>query len=694
MSELGPVTLDHFREHTLPRSLGALLAYTSSSIPLITTMGNCMCGMGAGGTPSKLFGKRKSNNGAPQEYSNQGKGRRRDDDYSRHNGDKGGSDDRKGGGDGGDGGGNEQDKRKRASKQMGRNALYVFVDQVKGIQHDGSLRLIFVTLDPAASSVKESMRNALSQAFPEGKPGPRGSTLEDTSLSKIGRAVTNLRDQTKWHVADKSFFDFRSLSSINQVAELATKEHSAMALFLVSAQGILIAQGVLLPEWVNSTNDVIEVPLMDDKHSHEFAGSVLLREATAKEQETAPQIFDHHGPVRDPVSPKNRVIPSEKSARLFVLPHFHTKWCDRKRQVCTAQGSVRELNRIGIICFNTGVSSKQELTFEWYRSLVDEELPHSEDETEQVTVHQADDSTEAAQHTRFDDRTGLWFSRIDDLRLDYGMPIARELSLPEDGAETAAKLPNINKLFGIPPIPKLQDSHVTDVYKVYEEIKSQHAELDSAHLEAHWVIEALKHMHIDPSQGNVNHAVGALAAKYGDPPKADVLQQSTASLGLLCAETEEAVEDPAVYMLRRQDVGRYLMAVVKSEGTEVCTQVIGPVEAAPPTFREVWIEGEPQVGNTIKAQTYYIGGTEGTSAFSWIRVSEDGSRVTMQPKTLSPGASEEEKNEICSYDIKEEDQSCILKVACDPMRDDGVSGATVTSKPTSQIVSPKTPLSQ
>lgn len=462
-----------------------------------------------------------------------------------------------------------------------------------------------------------------------------------------------------------------------------------ISVFLIDGHGVLVAQSVLLPEWLNSSTSLLKIPLVDNEHADKFLGSVLLRKATNKEEESSLHVVNMHGPVRDPIRPTDKVDPTSEAARIFVLPHFHTKWCDRKRQVCTAEGSVRELNRLGVICFNYRGNSET-LTCEWYRSLVDcsKDITENTNATDNAAETPATAATNTLNETRYDKHTGLAFSKITDIDMKRGMPIARPDHAPSNASDIAAKLPNVNDFLDIPAIPKLQDTHIESVYNAYEELRNRRSLLTGSDLTAPWIAEALKRMHIDSSQESVRNAKGAVAQKYGEPPTGDVLQQSTSSLALLATEVEEAVEDPMVYFLRHHDVGRYIMAVVKDGDTEISTQVVGPVEAAPPTFREVWIEGQAQVGQVLRAKAYYIGGIQGESAFSWIRVSEDGSRVTMEPKSLSPGADEEEKQNVCSYEIKEKDDNCILKVACDPVRDDGVGGATVTSQPTPQITSP------
>jgi hypothetical protein len=62
----------------------------------------------------------------------------------------------------------------------------------------------------------------------------------------------------------------------------------------------------------------------------------------------------------------------------------------------------------------------------------------------------------------------------------------------------------------------------------------------------------------------------------------------------------------------------------------------GPIDAAPPKAREIWIEGPQAVGSLLVGRALYFGGYEGPSIVSWISITEEGDTVELKPPTACP----------------------------------------------------------
>lgn len=58
--------------------------------------------------------------------------------------------------------------------------------------------------------------------------------------------------------------------------------------------------------------------------------------------------------------------------------------------------------------------------------------------------------------------------------------------------------------------------------------------------------------------------------------------------------------------------------------------ITGPtpvVEAGPPRMREVWLQGSTVAGGVLQAGSWYWGGVQGASRYTWIRITADGERI-------------------------------------------------------------------
>lgn len=151
--------------------------------------------------------------------------------------------------------------------------------------------------------------------------------------------------------------------------------------------------------------------------------------------------------------------------------------------------------------------------------------------------------------------------------------------------------------------------------------------------------------------------------------------------------------------------------------------ITGPtpvVEAGPPRMREVWLQGSTVAGGMLQAGSWYWGGVQGASRYTWIRITADGERIetaTRQcddPTTPLPvrhcialpclalpcvvcgshnahlshcavfGVLQQAVDDAAAVDadarcyrVPASDVGCVIKVAVEPVRDDGTTVHTV-----------------
>ncbi len=194
-------------------------------------------------------------------------------------------------------------------------------------------------------------------------------------------------------------------------------------------------------------------------------------------------------------------------------------------------------------------------------------------------------------------------------------------------------------------------------------------------------------------------AVGAPdAAHHADSP----LYSSAAALRMLRDMAHAALLDPTQYVLTLRDVGHTVGALVttsaanSSQEEQLTTFLLAPtqspVEPAPPRIREVWVEGEARVGETLHARAVYYGGVAAACLYSWIRVDADGNRTESDPCPYDPLAPiPPPDTPAAAADprgrrVGPEDVGCAFKVTVEPVRSDGARGAPSTSKPTADVV--------
>ena len=96
--------------------------------------------------------------------------------------------------------------------------------------------------------------------------------------------------------------------------------------------------------------------------------------------------------------------------------------------------------------------------------------------------------------------------------------------------------------------------------------------------------------------------------------------------------------------------------------------------------RELWIEGDAQVGGLLVAKSYYFGGVQGDSEFWWMRIDSEGERTDITEPTMcdvtkplpdpnSPAGDADVDPRV--HRVTEADLGCCIKVVCRPRRADG-----------------------
>jgi len=160
---------------------------------------------------------------------------------------------------------------------------------------------------------------------------------------------------------------------------------------------------------------------------------------------------------------------------------------------------------------------------------------------------------------------------------------------------------------------------------------------------------------------------------------------------ILCALIPRNISPPSIIRPRLRGRVQVLVDetenVIETEGI-IVTRPVGPIEAAPPKAREIWIEGDCKVGSKLRGEMYYFGGFEGESIVSWIAIKSDGETEEVRAPTLI--SNDIIKGGIDVLDprelhLTESLKGCLLKFRVVPVRSDGNFGHQETSRPTNEI---------
>lgn len=194
------------------------------------------------------------------------------------------------------------------------------------------------------------------------------------------------------------------------------------------------------------------------------------------------------------------------------------------------------------------------------------------------------------------------------------------------------------------------------------------------------------------------------------PSMADV-QAHMVKAALAAAQSASAAHE---YALFRADVGKLLLVAAIPAGMEPPARVvspgleparlesgmylsppIGPVEAAPPRCREITVTVEgavdaslpPQVGQALLGWVYYFGGVPGAAEVSWVAIGDDGdTKVVKGPAQAALPGEGGEGQEAWRFVVPPELVGHIIKLRVLPVRSDGNSGHTESSRPTKEVV--------
>jgi len=346
------------------------------------------------------------------------------------------------------------------------------------------------------------------------------------------------------------------------------------------------------------------------------------------------------------------------SARLTLVAHEHNKYCDRRVRVCTAPGRYREGERLQLLTRGGPSGALAGFRSVWYRSqVVDPSNLGSEHAAATAGAAAAAAAASAA-----------------------AAAVAAASTTASDKYTSAAEA--VRPVFGAPDLSSLS------FFQVDPRPASDLAPAPPDYAPSPTVAEIRARLapRLAPA--------AAPAAGFSSYPlfKEDVGRM------LLCALVPRGAAPPPCLRPRRR--GRRV-TFVDAEGTGesadcaglVVTLPVGPIEAAPPKAREIWVEGECRVGCTLRGHAYYFGGFEGASRVSWVAIGESGDVVELRPPTHSPlphsdagepaaGAGADDPRSLLLTPAL---VGSMLKYRVQPIRSDGNEGHTESSRPTAEV---------
>lgn len=342
-------------------------------------------------------------------------------------------------------------------------------------------------------------------------------------------------------------------------------------------------------------------------------------------------------------APHPAALLAPDAPRILVQQHHHTVYCDRKRQVCTAEGAVREGNVLVAVCPALGLTDPQASLLHaapgtrahWYASSPAQGTAAALAHVPTLSPgHIMQGIADAAPDAYIDGNTQTLMLRVDKVSEE--------------------------QVWRMPALPGGRSIPKEDEEKLPEDITAQ-----------------------------ILATLGANAGSHPESP----LYSPVAALRLLRSQALSASRNPLSWYCTLPDVGRCLAALVIVQGTgAMLTHAASAVEAAPPRIREAWIDGAAVTGSALVAHCWYYGGAPGLCDLTWIRVDAEGNRNEAQPRAFDPLAhypvlgSEESKRDPRILYITSADVGCSYKVTIEPVRQDGVRGAPTASKPTADIV--------
>ena len=178
--------------------------------------------------------------------------------------------------------------------------------------------------------------------------------------------------------------------------------------------------------------------------------------------------------------------------------------------------------------------------------------------------------------------------------------------------------------------------------------------------------------------------------------------------------TFEPAGGARLYPIFSSDEGTMLLAAIVPNGMAVPEEVypyypasvptgvvvslpIGPVEAAPPRAREIWVEGEARVGALLLGNVYYYGGREQHCICSWVSIGDNGESreikmpTVSRPVSLSPLPAQNSPAggpgdaHPRALRISPDLMGCLIKFRVQPVRADSDEGHLESSRPTKEV---------
>jgi hypothetical protein len=346
---------------------------------------------------------------------------------------------------------------------------------------------------------------------------------------------------------------------------------------------------------------------------------------------------------------------------ITVLPHSHTRYCDRTLRVCTAEGRCREGNSLTV-----DTSSIPEIHS--IRERATEPSPREALSRERVSV--------------------TWFRSVSALRAvksfaATGVPSSD--SSDDDGEEAPLAVPSSErrevtvggvKFVEIPPmnvppsVPPAFEAGTSVPVEWNDALMDLGMPLDMPHLPPTVILTTAHTLH---KGGSAAHDMNPTFSNAG--AAASVLMDAVASS-----------RDPFRLLLTKDLVGASILCIVKhhhSAEHEWMSRPIGPVEAAPPRAREVWISGEARVGAHLHAGLWYFGGEAGNCSFYWTRVTPDGDRLEIEGRHAEDDSAD--LTRVRRVLVGLEDVDSKFKLTVEPSRSDGMVAERTSARPSKTV---------
>lgn len=330
--------------------------------------------------------------------------------------------------------------------------------------------------------------------------------------------------------------------------------------------------------------------------------------------------------------------------RLTVANHTHNKYCDRRSRVCTAAGRYREGNTLLAVL----KGSAETLTASkvvWYRSDVVDTLQLGASGARQMA---AEGSATAAAPAS----ASATASATDDTVPAAGAAAGAAVAAPIAHAGSALANPRHSRIWAALPAVIYRRIAARPGDAIPDCPPDYLPSLSAAEVADHMRKLSLPRPLLPPGDDASAWVGGAVGgAVPGSSAGADGAGGSHS------------------YPLFRDDIGRFVCAVVLARdsaepdaisivppilgstatafrvqsvdgadvaGARCVSTPAGPIEAAPPKARDIWIDAPhvpPMVGDVLAGHVYYYGGFPGACNVGWIAIDEAGETVEVAALT-------------------------------------------------------------